>query len=221
MIKEFSIDRKTLNKYLELTALPRNKRSSQHSAEPFRKIIIESLQQKTKVAHIFSVLQEQGYSRSFSTLKDYIWKLKKEEDMSRKETMKTKLSRRRLQTYLWSKLHYKSEEEENFQRLFNQYSQLKILKRLLESFQHIMNKKREESALQKWLKEVENSGIKEIQQFAHYLQSDWTAVKHALIYPWSNRLVEGHVNRLKMIKRQMYGRAKFDLLCKKALFKHE
>ncbi|MFF5396683.1 transposase [Peribacillus butanolivorans] len=84
-----------------------------------------------------------------------------------------------------------------------------------------MNKKREESALQKWLKEVEKSGIKEIKQFAHYLQSDWTAVKHALLYPWSNGLVEGHVNRLKMIKRQMYGRAKFDLLFKKVLSQPE
>ncbi|MFF5810777.1 hypothetical protein ACFY5J_04690 [Peribacillus butanolivorans] len=96
MIREFLIDIKTLNKYLELTVPPRNKRSSHHSAEPFRKIIIKSLQQKTKVAHIFSVSQEQEYSRSFPSLKDYIWKLQKEEDMNRKETKKTKFSRSRL-----------------------------------------------------------------------------------------------------------------------------
>jgi len=38
------------------------------------------------------------------------------------------------------------------------------------------------------------------------------AVKNALSYEWSNGQLEGQVNRLKLIKRQMYGRAKFDLL---------
>jgi len=33
-----------------------------------------------------------------------------------------------------------------------------------------------------------------------------------MVYEWSNAMVEGHVNRLKLIERQMYGRAKFDLL---------
>jgi hypothetical protein len=37
-------------------------------------------------------------------------------------------------------------------------------------------------------------------------------VRAALTYNWSNGIVEGHVNRLKLIKRSMYGRAKFDLL---------
>lgn len=41
--------------------------------------------------------------------------------------------------------------------------------------------------------------VKKIQQSAHDLQSDWTTVKHELLYPLSNELVEGHVNRLKMI----------------------
>jgi len=43
-------------------------------------------------------------------------------------------------------------------------------------------------------------------------------VKNALVYAWSNGQVEGQVNRLKLIKRTMYGRAGFDLLRRKVLW---
>jgi len=52
----------------------------------------------------------------------------------------------------------------------------------------------------------------EFEHSAKSLRSDYQAVQAALILPWSNGQVEGQVNRLKLIKRQMYGRAKFDLL---------
>jgi transposase len=48
--------------------------------------------------------------------------------------------------------------------------------------------------------------------FAKQLSRDQDAVRAALRLPWSNGQVEGQVHRLKLIKRQMYGRAKFDLL---------
>ncbi|WP_374989672.1 hypothetical protein [Priestia megaterium] len=53
------------------------------------------------------------------------------------------------------------------------------------------------------------------------MQTDIEAVKHALSYSWSNGIVEGNVNRLKVIKRQMYGRAKLDLLSKKVLYQFQ
>jgi transposase len=49
-------------------------------------------------------------------------------------------------------------------------------------------------------------------QFARALGRDLAAVKLALTTKWSTGLLEGHINRLKMIKRQMYGRAGFELL---------
>ena len=50
------------------------------------------------------------------------------------------------------------------------------------------------------------------------LRQDYDAVRAALTYNWSNGIVEGHVNRLKLIKRSMYGRAKFDLLRLRVLY---
>jgi len=57
----------------------------------------------------------------------------------------------------------------------------------------------------------------EIGRFAAGLKPDLAAVKAALTLPWSNGQTEGQVNRLKWIKRQMYGRANFDLLRRRVL----
>jgi len=51
--------------------------------------------------------------------------------------------------------------------------------------------------------------------FAESLRKDLPAVRAALMLPWSNGQTEGQVHRLKLIKRQMYGRAKFDLLAQR------
>jgi transposase len=68
-----------------------------------------------------------------------------------------------------------------------------------------------------WLAQGEQSGCGEIVGFAAGLRQDEAAVRAALTAPWSNGPVEGQVNRLKTIKRQMYGRAGFQLLRARAL----
>ena len=57
----------------------------------------------------------------------------------------------------------------------------------------------------------------ELRTFATGLKSDYEAVKAALTTHWSNAQLEGQVNRLKLIKRQMYVRAKLDLLRRRVL----
>ena len=63
-----------------------------------------------------------------------------------------------------------------------------------------------------WIQTAKQSGIGSIIRFAFGLQKDLSAVEVAVETPWSNGQVEGQINRLKMIKRQMYGRANFNLL---------
>jgi transposase len=63
-----------------------------------------------------------------------------------------------------------------------------------------------------WLAKAEGSGIGDIVNFAASLREDEAAVATAIIEPWSNGQTEGQVNRLKMIKRTMYGRAGMPLL---------
>ena len=69
-----------------------------------------------------------------------------------------------------------------------------------------------------WIKKARAPGTPaDLQTFAQGLQADEGAVRAALTSEWSNGQVEGQVNRLKLIKRQMFGRAKFDLLRKRFL----
>jgi transposase len=72
--------------------------------------------------------------------------------------------------------------------------------------------------LKKWIDDVatSTSGIK---SFAKGLLSDFDAVNNAVVTPYSNGQVEGQVNRLKNIKRRMYGRAGFELLRRMVIFK--
>jgi transposase len=63
-----------------------------------------------------------------------------------------------------------------------------------------------------WFQMVEAVDIPELCSFAASLRKDWAAVQAGLTLPWSSGAVEGHVNRIKMLKRQMYGRANLDLL---------
>ena len=67
-------------------------------------------------------------------------------------------------------------------------------------------------ALDGWLESAKASSIRELRQFAQGIERDHAAVEAALSRSESNGQTEGHVTRLKLIKRQMYGRAKFDLL---------
>ena len=59
-----------------------------------------------------------------------------------------------------------------------------------------------------------------LQSFVEGISKDLTAVKNRIIYPYNNGLAEGSVNKIKSIKRIMYGRNSFELLKAKVLF-HE
>lgn len=73
------------------------------------------------------------------------------------------------------------------------------------------------SSLKRWIEEAEQTGIAAIGKFVRQLKRDREAVGHAVEYRWSNGPVEGHINRLKTVKRQMYGRAGFELLRSRVL----
>jgi transposase len=68
-----------------------------------------------------------------------------------------------------------------------------------------------------WAANAQESPVSELRGFAKGLRKDWAAVTAGLTLPYSSGTVEGHVNRIKMLKRQMYGRAKPDLLRKRVL----
>jgi transposase len=71
--------------------------------------------------------------------------------------------------------------------------------------------------LDAWIAAADADDLPDLHSFTHGLSSDYDAVLNGLTLPWSSGAVEGNVNRIKMIKRQMYGRAGFALLRKRVL----
>ena len=68
------------------------------------------------------------------------------------------------------------------------------------------------ATLHRWMQRAKQTGIDALVRFVQTLQQDLGAVEAAVGTRWSNGPVEGHINRLKMLKRQMYGRAGIELL---------
>lgn len=94
--------------------------------------------------------------------------------------------------------------------------ELKISQQLALEFYRIL-KTKNKSQLSSWFTRVNENGSAELRRVAAGMEADAAAICEAISSRWSNGVVEGHVNRLKMLKRQMYGRAGFELLRRRVM----
>jgi len=111
----------------------------------------------------------------------------------------------------------KPEEQENLRQLRQASPQLEVTYQLVDEFLHMVRERTGEQ-LDAWLEAVRASQLKAFHTFVTGVQKDKDAVLAGLTLPWNNGPLEGHVNRLKLIKRSMYGRAEVDLLKLRVLY---
>jgi transposase len=78
-------------------------------------------------------------------------------------------------------------------------------------------RQRQPIQLEPWLARAAQSTLAPFRRFARGLRADLAAVQAAVTLPWSQGPIEGHINRLKLLKRQMFGRARLDLLARRFL----
>lgn len=103
------------------------------------------------------------------------------------------------------------EQTQELAQVFALSAQVSSALTLAQAFVKMLREKQVE-ALSSWLESTRTSSVRELRQFAQGIERDRAAVEAALSRPESNGQTEGHITRLKLIKREMYGRAKFDLL---------
>jgi transposase len=111
----------------------------------------------------------------------------------------------------------KEEELERLRLLRQARPQVETTYQLVETFLQMVRERTGEQ-LDAWRASVEASHLEAFQSFVTGVQQDKDAVLAGLTLPWSNGPLEGNVNRLKLIKRSMYGRAEFDLLKLRVLY---
>lgn len=109
-----------------------------------------------------------------------------------------------------------SDEEQALQCMKKVDEKIAIAHTLGQDFFNMV-RQRKPKELDEWVDRAVRSGISALKGFANGITKDIDAVRAAMSLEWSNGQVEGQVNRLKLIKRKMYGRAKFDLLRKRVL----
>ncbi len=107
-------------------------------------------------------------------------------------------------------------DTEQLRQILNRCPELRSAVELVRSYADMMTHLHGER-LTAWITAAEQAALPGISRFATGLTADLAAVTAGLSLPFSSGPVEGNVNRIKMLKRQMYGRAGFDLLRKRVL----
>jgi transposase len=177
---------------------------------------------------LYAEIKVQGYEGSYVTLARYTRRLRQAQGFKPRQkppeflpaVFEPKKSLMTVRQAVWLILRHtinQSEAEtEAIKLLKNQHPDLNTGISLAMDFAELVRRKQPD-LLAQWLKNAERSQIRAITGFAIKLKDDLDAVRNGVTYQWSNGQVEGQVNRLKMLKRQMYGRASHELLKKRFL----
>jgi transposase len=177
-------------------------------------------------AQLFQELKGQGYTGSHYTVRRQLARWRAADGSAgmgepTATTLPRVIERPSANRVPWLRLKADTDvdaQEQGFlQRLRTHCPEVRAAADLAREFAALV-KERHEGRWEGWLaKAAAPDGVKEMRAFAEGLKKDEAAVRAALRLEWSNGQVEGQVNRLKVIKRQMFGRAKFDLLRRRVL----
>jgi len=179
-------------------------------------------------SQLFRELKERGYKGSRSLLGHVIaqWRTelppKPRQGKPRKPPLTAKPGQRRLSSRSAAFLmilpseKLTAKERQQVEQICQASDELRTIYLLSQEFVTLL-KERQAEGLDGWLARAKESRVTELGSFANGISRDYAAVRAAFSLSWSNGIVEGHVNRLKFLKRQMFGRARLDLLRIKVL----
>ncbi|MGR3280031.1 ISL3 family transposase, partial [Acaryochloris marina NIES-2412] len=229
------IDKKTVYKFLAAPTFPEYKSHTRRKGsglDRYKPYLLEQWRNgRYNTKELFEAIQQQGYKGGYSTVARYTHKLRQslpprpspdllKELPGRGPAPDTKVEVQKPLTVtgtawlVMRKVEHLTEEDEEILEQLSRQPELSKAIDLTQSFLFIV-RKRLPQHLDLWLERAKNSALIPFQRFAKGLLDDYEAVKAALTLEVSNGQVEGQNNRLKMVKRQMYGRAGLDLLNKR------
>jgi transposase len=219
----FGMGQSTVRKFLRSPAFPERAQRAAVPGKlgPFHALIRERWDAGNRdLKLLLGELKCLGYTGSLTRLYDYVQVLRQQgKPHHRLEAGAGKFSVRQVVSMLLTP--ERTPEQQRFlDRLTTNSVIFATARGLAERFTSLIRKRPREDAhvpLGLWVAEVVSSSIAPLASFARGLRDDWEAVVAGLSLKWSQGPVEGAVNRIKMIKRQMFGRANFDLLRRRVL----
>lgn len=169
---------------------------------------------------LYRELRERGYRGSGLTLRRYVSTWRKRAPVESRPATPKRQAVASPQTISWLflKPDEKLEDDERalIRELVGRSPEIEKGVGLVKRFRELVVARKAE-ALEVWLDEAFSSGLCDLRNFAVSLRKDGDAVRAAVRHEWSTGQVEGQIHRLKLLKRQMYGRAKLDLLRQRLL----
>lgn len=232
--RELHMSRRIVQRYLSAEAFPERAPGSgirprgKSKLDPYRGYLRERWNAgEHSGTHLFDEIKQSGYTGSESLLRRLLgdWRTelppKRRQGQPRKPRLSSQPRKRRLSprgaAFLMilspSKL---SQVQQHQLEQMTLHEELRTVYLLSQEFVTLL-KEHQVAALDGWLKRAKESRVVELGSFVNGIRRDYAAVRAACSLPWSNGTTEGHINRLKFLKRQMFGRAHLDLLRVKVL----
>lgn len=222
--EHLNMDRRTIGDYFAAETCPMRQAGWQSTskAAPYIPYLVQRWQEGCQnINKLYDEVVSQGFAGNYMSVYRAMKKLLKDGMVvSAVAPASIPIPNLSVTTATWLLVHTDDRLDDDQRRLRDTLCQIsqdiKLAYSLVQSFCTLL-RERQGDQLDNWLNEAEQCGIDVFKNFAAGLRKDYAAVKAALTYEWSQGQVEGQVNRLKLIKREMYGRANFDLLRKKVI----
>jgi transposase len=222
---ELNLSAKTVSRWLAAHSFPeRLPRSYEHLIDPYKAYLLKRWQEGCRNgAQLRREIEARGYQGGTTVVGDFIARLRRNTGLPASshalapglDPQPTVLTPRGLTAILFKPAADRTEEQaELLEQVKEQMLDIQPALQLVEEFIDLV-RHRLSTALDDWL--MRAAQIPALRCFVNGIRRDYAAVYAALSTQWSNGQVEGQVNRLKFIKRQGYGRAKFDLLRRRVL----
>ena len=229
--QEVGLSLRTVQRDLRTTTFAGRKRRSDHGDSgltPYKEYLLERWNAGCYTAmRLFRELRQRGYAGGYGVVAAYARRVRQAQGLppghrrvrhplpAVAEPLCQPLTPRRA---AWLVLRREAQRTEaEAQQLTQLHMQSAAVAEAIDLAQDFAQcvRQRQPDALDPWLQRATTSTLEALQRFAKGLYEDYEAVKAGVTLPWSTGPVEGHINRLKMLKRQMFGRARLDLLSRR------
>jgi transposase len=222
--KQLQISRPTVYTFLQAPSFPEWRKASRTKSalDPYRPHLFQRWQEGCRTTdELWHELQQRGFSGSRMMVYRWVQLQTDAESLGLHQKPPTKptpkgMTPRQLAWLLLRDPEHREKQEQLTLSLIRKVQSVDRVYALVQQFMTMFNNHNVQ-ALDRWLEDCQMSEITELVTFAQGLEKEASALRMAFTLPYSNGPVEGKINKLKSIKRSMYGRSGFPLLRQKVL----
>ena len=230
--QKVGVSTRTVQRYLVTSSFPERQERSDRGRSllnPYKPYLLQQYNQgHRQVKQLFRGIQKQGYRGSYMTVVRYIRQVAQAQGVELRryptgrrmpkvvELQRPALTARRAAFLVLRRPETLNADEQQVLQRFTEHPELATAVKLAQDFTNL-TRQRQPEQLDAWLKRAEDSQVAPFMRFARSLREDYDAVRAGVTFSTSNGPVEGQINRLKLLKRQMYGRASIGLLSRRFL----